>query len=746
MTDDKPFLMGAHAGEFIPADDGNLMNFTIPKAQAKCNFARHTTARPNLRWVGLICLLALWFVSLRPLHAQGDLSQPHYYLVPATSTTIRLHTHTADMELGYDGAALVASVNALYRLQNTGAQPVSLTLNLVADIATENATSSPTAADALPVRLPDNLVVLVNQQPLPITQADDGSPATQVQVQAPAGATLDVRLSYALDLGDGPLAGLAYSPRPLRQWPGEPSLRVSMATIEASPSESWLGIQPEGWSYAPGANTTPRIRWLYDAPLPTQAFRFHFVHPGAWRALVEATAAATPGAPVSEFLRLGRLYGALHDAALDEAQRDRFYAQAVAAFTAGLDAATTSSAPSEAVATLHAELAARYRTRSVSAAGAVDRVYMDLLAAEAEQALAGLPVGDPQRSELLQWQVEGLTLQLNDARDRRDWPAAFAALEQLATLPPDAVDASTLRETQRALTVQQALQLLEEGDSEAAMHLVGAQVGDLDLMPPTNARPIFATWQVTVTIAPTQMNLVFAVRAASGREEDALSALTTLAQTWQTAREAGPTPVVTGPMLASQGHEDDVLLMTLSLPPNTGAAALARITPPGADWALARTLLAQLAPRIERETQLLSQQIVVAQPLDLRSTREQWLSVAATLEQQAGQFEAQSPNINLAVVDALAAESALLTRIRAANYRAAALTWRTLARNSLVAVQLSAGAGVPPVTRTWVATPETELQVLTLTADVVSLGRLVAVVAMALAGLFLLAGALWWLL
>jgi hypothetical protein len=649
-------------------------------------------------------------------------------LTPAASTAIRLHTHTADIDLAYDGAALIAAVDALYRLQNKGSEPAALTLKLVSD-----------PANAAPP--PDNLVVLVNDEPLIVTLADDGSAVVPVQVAADS--TLDVRLNYAVTLGDGPLAVLRYRTAALAAWPGEPSLRVSIAALAAAPEASWLGIAPEGWNYAPGAGSDPRIRWLYDAQLPDEVFRFTFIHPATWQLLTQATNEATTGAPTVNYLRLADLLRGLVTAADDEKLRERFFAQAVAAYAAGLENATAISAPPAESAALHAGLAALYRTRSVGAGGAIDRAYMALMASEADQALAALPADAPERNELLQWQVEGLTLQLNDARDRRDWPAAFATLEQLAALPPSVVNVDTLADTRRALTVQQALQLLEEGDNQAAMQLAGAQVTSADLLPPANARPLFATWQVTATIAPAGVGLVFTIQPVTGREQEAQSALESLVKSWESTDRGEQFTFTLQP---AEETAKGAVRLALTLPASGGAANLARVIPPGADWALVRTLLAQLAPNIERHAQLLYEQIRLSQPLDLRSTHEQWTGMAATLEQQAAESEAQSPQMSLAAADTDSAETALVARIKAANLRAAATAWRMLARNSLVAVQLSAGAGAPPVTRVWLATPETPLQTLQLEADVVSLSRLLVMIAAGFAGLFLAAGALWWLL
>jgi hypothetical protein len=698
---------------------------TIPKAFRKCNFFGRTIRRkPPLGLIWLLLPLVAALLSSQPLLAQEQPATA-YFLVPGAPTTVKLHTHTADFTLGYDGDALILAVDALYRLQNSGTEPTSATFQVVAEPANDAQ------------NLPPNLVVLVAAQPLALTVATGQNQTGQVQL--PADGTLDVRLNYSITLGDEPLAALVYTAAPLDQWPGQPSLRVSIAAPEAISSASRLLIQPAGWNYAPDETGAPRIRWLYDPPLPEEPFQFSFIHPATWQSIQAASAAATPGAAPAAFLQLGQFYEELYAAAAAPL-RDRFYAQAVAAYSAGLDGVDASAAPTPEVAALHARLAQLYRSRSVGADGAVERTYQALMAAEADLALAGLPADDPQRAELLQWQVEGLTLQLNDARDRRDWPGAFAVLERLATLPPGAVDEATLTETRRALIIQQALELLEEGDNDAAMQLAGGQVGAAELLPPANARPLFATWQVTATLSPARLGLVLTVQPTPGRAQEAQTALATLVQSWDHADQANEFTIVLEPA----GTEPEAALqVSLTMPPGSGAAALARVTPPGADWALVRTLLAQLAPRIEQTPGVLNQQIRISQPLDLRSTYEQWTGVAATLDQQAEQFEAQSPNLNLADAETVVAETALVNRIKAANYRAGALAWRTLARNSLVAVQLSAGVGMPPVTRVWLATPETPLQTLTLEADLLSVGRLLVLAGVVLGAVFLLAGALW---
>src|SRR5262245_17570162 len=108
---------------------------TIPKADRKCNFPGRWAQQGGVML--LVCLFAL-LALVRPISAQEQQAEgpAQYFLTPATSTAIRLHTHTADIDLAYDGAALIAAVDALYRLQNNASEPVAVTLKLVSDPAT----------------------------------------------------------------------------------------------------------------------------------------------------------------------------------------------------------------------------------------------------------------------------------------------------------------------------------------------------------------------------------------------------------------------------------------------------------------------------------------------------------------------------------------------------------------------------------------------------------------------------------
>jgi hypothetical protein len=630
---------------------------------------------------------------------------------------------------------LIASLDALYRLQNDGNDSANLTLQLSAD---------PAGAAGAP---PQNLVLTVGEQPVafgaPSGPSADGTLSTQVTVGA--GATLDLRLSYAFALEEKPLATLRYTVAPLRAWAGQPSLRVSIGIPPALSAESWLQTTPDGWSFSPDEGQIPRIRWLYDDLSADAPFLFQFIHPATWQPLAAAEQAATPGAPVSTYVTVAETYRQLYDVATAPAMGERFYAQALAAYSRAIENATATGAPASEQAALQAGLAALYRVRAVNREGDINRTYADLMTQAANLALAGLPAEDARRQEILQWQVEGLTMQLNESRNERDWPLAFAVLDQLASLPPEAVDPETLAETRRSLTVQQALELLEQGDTAAATQLAGDKITNSEVLPPSNARPLFTAWQITVTIEIAGTNLVAHIAPAVDRRAEARTALDDLVALWAGVGRSDVYRV--GVQELAAGDQGAPLLrLTLNMPAGASGAPLARVMPMGADWILLRTLVAQLGPRVEQQAHWLQQQVTLSQPLDLHSAGEQWQAVAATLEQQAAEFEAQTPHLNLVAADATSAENILQIRIKSANYRKAAMEWRTLARYSLVAAQLAAGGGVQTVTRTWLATPETPLQLLELQAQVMSLSRLLITAICSFAGLFVLAGVLWWLL
>ncbi len=187
-----------------------------------------------------------------------------------------------------------------------------------------------------------------------------------------------------------------------------------------------------------------------------------------------------------------------------------------------------------------------------------------------------------------------------------------------------------------------------------------------------------------------------------------------------------------------------LLHLRLRVPAGTTGVALAEALPGTADWALLRSLLSQLAPKLDSTSAGLRQQVHVSQPIDLRSAGQQWGAMAQNLAREADTLEAQASST--AQGEASTMTASLQARIRAANYRQAAQAWRNLARDSFVELSLAASGSLGNNARTWLVTVDSPAQMLDVQVDSLNSGR----VALALGGvgllLLALAGLLWRLL
>lgn len=661
----------------------------------------------------------------------GDGNVHHLLILPVESTAIILQTHIATFQLNYENDVLNLKVDALYRLKNPDHTPIIMMLKITA------------GTPITQTLLPEAVGLLAADQPLALSPA--GALGYTTQVQIAGDSAVELHLNYAVNLDQVVLPTIVYPVNLLEQWPVDRqngiSLRIDILPAPAISPASWLPPAPTEWAYTqPADGELSGIKWLYDARFPDQPIQFQFIHPARWQELQAAQQAATPGAPVANFMHLGDLYRQLYTASpvtSDTMTKERFYAQALAAYTAGLE----SAGAAQDQAALHAGLALLYRQRAMDVRADSQGEYASLMSQEANLALQGLPAADPQRQALLQWQSEGLTAQLEAARSRRNWGEALGIVDELAKLPPEIGAAMGLTETRHTLTVQQALQFLEQDNHAAAVALAGVEISDPALLPPIASRTLFASWQVTTTMTPEATRLDVMGLPLADRQVQAQTALQGLINLWKSNETSGSANTFE---LESNAAASGPLHLVITLPATASGAALAHAVPQSSDWALLRVLLAQLEPHIERESQLLRQRISMTQPLDLRTAGDQWAAMAATLEREATQLEAQSAAIDPA--DAKNAESALRLRIQSANYRTGAQEWHNLMRNSWVAATLTAPIGLQTVSRSWMATTSTPAQQLSLQAEALGVGRFVVVLVVVLFGILLLAGTLWWLL
>ena len=681
--------------------------------------------------LGLLFLTAAQVRAAPPTQGVPGAS-PQLYLLPqdASAADVVLETHIATIRILPTGDGAV--VDAQYSLRNPTDEAVSVPIRLLPG-------GDRSLGPAQAVSLTDD------GEALALTPDDDGYTGV---ISLAADGRLSLRLVYQVDLGDGPLVAVRYAPAVLNAWPGNISLRVELLLPDAIPPESWVQVMPSTWRYSlvEEADVTG-IHWLYDFSAPDTPFRFQFVIPDMWAGIVTAEAAATGNASVTDSLRLGDLYRSLARTANDAAVRARFHAQAVAAYQAGLASAGWGLAAPQDKAAIFLGLADLYRSQLVDAEA--QPAYAELLVDAATQALTLLPSGDAHRHEVTLWQADGLHLLLNNALARRDWPAAIVYLDRLTALPSDLVDPTQLAEERDAILIQQALQLMEQGNREAALAVAGDQIAADALVPPAEAASLFVGWQITVTAAPDAVQMVIVGLTTPDRAEAATAALQQVVATWQTgiAGDAGGMSVTLDP--ATPDPAGGIRVM-LDFDTAANGFLLAHLLPPRPDYALLRSLLTQLAPTVERRRALFWQEIVQRQPLDLAGAVAEWTAIAAGLEQQAAAFDAQGGN--LASADPATAEAALAAAIQAVNYRTAATDWRRLARQSWLQFTfrvddpLFAQLRDEPPSRAWTITADSPSQTLVFQTQVLDLTRVLAASAATLAGLITLSAALWGLL
>jgi hypothetical protein len=659
-------------------------------------------------------------------------------LTPVTSAGISLHTHTVDISLTpSDSLVLNVAMSAVYRLHNDGSEAATITLRV-------------------PQVGSGTLALAADGVPLAPSSQEDGTLTVAVLVEPDQPVVLTLDFSDVII--DRRLPQLRYLSAELNQWLGQVSMRLDIRPAANMPPASWLRVLPEDWAYAPpGVSPDPAVRWLYDGS-PPDAFVFEALHPSVWQQIQTAEQAASPGAAAGAFAQLGDLYATLAQGAAAEgnaAVAERFYSQAVAAYSSGIRQAEAAGAAPE-LGSLHGGLAALYRSRVVGADGASNPVYAELMTAQASSALGTLAADDTRRAELERWQAEGLRLLLTDARRRGDVTVALALIDRLALSSAGAGAAGFLAEERKALVVQQALELLERGDRSAAFALAGDAIADPALQPPADLRSLFAAWAATASMSEGGISLDVTAWPNPDRVEDATTALNGIVQSWgdsEATRGAGA-ELEAGPQASEaatealdervNGQQANALHLRLRLPAGATGVALAETLPGSADWVLLRSLLAQLGPKLDSSVDGLRQQVHVSQPVDLRSAGQQWAAMAQNLDDQAAAFEAQASST--AQGEASTMDASLDARIRAANYRHAAEAWRNLARDSYVELSLAASGSLGNNARTWLVTVNSPPQMLDVQVDSLNTGR----VALALGGLGLVllavAGLLWRLL
>ncbi len=674
----------------------------------------------------------LWFLLLAvplllPLATPTQAAQPrsedpglaHVFLLPADDAQVRLLTHTVDifLEVTEDGRA-VLQVEARYRLHNPDREPRDVVLDVVARVDPESPGSS----------LPVDLTVASEDGPThPLTIGPDGTPQATIRLEGDERRMVLVR--YTLPLPDDELVTVRYPMAVLESWPTAPnSWRVSIYLPEPPreilPNESWLRLSPTDWRY-----DGRQIYWMSEAAIPHDPFLFQAVHPRTWQEVTRLRAVLQAEPSLDAAQRLAEHYQRLYThPALDPSARERFYAQALAAYSDALTLAEELDIQGLPRAELHRARAELYRRRAVTPAGQVDEAYLDLMLAEVEAALETLPPGEPAlQAELGRWQAEALRLKLAQARNRQDWATALALLAQMEALPPGLVDPKWLETARQDAVLQQALLLLERGDLQASLALAGPLISTQELVP-LEARALFAPWQATLEVAPEQTRLALTTAILPGREAEAAQLLERLQQAWQ---------AISTPQLPTLSRDGDRVRIELTTTRLRQRLDLAQAIPPSAHWALLRTLLVQSDPRVERETRGIWRRTRLALEVDLRPVADQWNALAQRLEQEADQAEAATQNTP-------EPGEQLRLRLQALYRRQEASRWQRLAQESQAQITLLPDPDAP--SRTWILGPEDGTRTLDHQVEQAHTPQLVLLALGLMAAVGIVAGILWLLL
>lgn len=739
-------------------DTGNLVTGNRTAADSP----PHSRTRLRLVWRWLLALLFL--LGMLPIAQPAQASDlgapaaqvvagasPQRYLLPLDPATsnVALETHIANLRVVDDANGPYVVVDATYRLRNPADTAVNLPLRIFAG-------GDPSLE---PIQ---GLSLTQGDQPMVLSVNPDGFVVSDVNIEAEGRVTLNLR--YQTPLGSGGLAILRYAPSILNQWTGNVSLRVEMVVPESIPPESWVQTTPDEWEYDFIADGTVNgLRWLYDFTIPETPFRLQFISPTTWNRLRALEGSIGVNSAAGEFLQLGNLYADLMRLANNSEVRERFYAQAVAAYTGGLSSAAFALASAQEKAALYIGLGDLYRRRLIEANAAEQTVYAELLVDAADKALTQLPPDHARRTELAQWQADGLQILLNQARTQRDWPRALQLLDRLEQLPGSPVSPDRIAEERSTILVQQALVLMEQGNREAALAVAGDQISAAELTPPVEAATLFTGWHVTVTVemvgSEQVMRLITTGLTTPDRWDEARTALNQVVELWRQGTSTTGAAATADYDFAvvdvpATPTTPPGVQLTIDFPPAANGFLLARLLPPRADYALLQSLLTQLAPTAQRENGLIWQQIIMRQPIDLAPAVNQWEAIAVGLEEQAAAFDSQSSAITNANTDANAddAAAALQARVQAVNYRTAAAAWRRLARQSRLHFSFAVDDplyarlhGEAP-SRAWYITAESPSQSFVYQVQVLNLSRLLPALILAAIVLFGITSLLWGLL
>ena len=647
----------------------------------------------------------------------------HLFLLPVLDSSLILLTHTLDARVA-TGNPFILQIEAAYRLHNDESEALTATL-LVAQSASAAAAGRP---------LPQNIALTLDGQPLAL-QSAGATVGQSVQVEFDADARRRLVLRYDLPLSASQTIDFHYPIPQLLAWPTDingwrVTIDFGAAQQWLTPSDSWLQIGPRGWEMRGG-----RLQWLREERQPTADILFQSLHPLRIQEIQAARNQIRASNEPESLQWLGDLYAQLYQAPnVSATTRERFYDQALAAYTQALRLGQERGRQETALAAVRYQLAALYRMRAIAADGSVDSAYVALMVAEAELALPALPQG-PTRLELQNWVAQGLRQQLRSARLQENWPQALLLTDRLAKLPADVVDPASLETERRTLILHEVLQQLQDGNEEAAVALVGEEILAGELLPRPEYRALFANWQITVTLNQDFVSINLLARPIAQRRADSGNALNSLLNSWSSAG-------VDDAILTEDASGFHIELDRLDA---RKRRLLVEGTPQQPDWALLRTVFLTAEQKTQQETRLLWRRTTKTIDVDFRPVGDQWHTMAATLEREAtaAADEAAGENIRN---PAEAAAQEIRNSLREARHRMEAGHWRRLVTDSTVQVVIGDSSDTASPQRVWLVGMTDAPQRLSAHVESISAVRLWLAVALGIMLTSLFAGVLWLLL
>ncbi|MEM7124942.1 MAG: hypothetical protein AAF702_01360 [Chloroflexota bacterium] len=642
------------------------------------------------------------------------------------------------------------SVEALYRIKNERKDEQTVRLTLSPLSSRENSLGN---------AKPQNLTLLLNEQPISLLSANETTFYIDLTFQPED--QHELRLIYQVPIGHSKVITIYYPLAWLALWRDNVSIRVNIAPDSQIPVQSWILTEPEGWSYALSSNVSqPDLKWLYDGILPETPILFQFIHPVVWRTQQQLQEAIRITPSAARYLSLGQLYEGLYldlsspSTVLDEAllinnktTAELFYQQSIAAYTKGIQAAEQTGADAASQGRLRAELAKLYRNKIVSD-HKVDIHYAELTVQEAAKALALFSSENTQWAELHQWQVEGLYILLQSAREEQDWSRSLSILDELNQIGSQArnqpenplLAPERLDEIRRNITAQKSLDLLVAGNQQSAMALGGSQIQDAEVQPSIEEQSLFSSWHMTLTVNVQQMTLAIRTITPLLQQETAREQWGKVLQSWQ-VNEWVDSDQAYREALGSDGLVFETFMV---IPSDAERASLMATVPDNPNWAYLREVFKQAEPDIERLDEMLSQSSVLGMELDFRPVGDLWNVMAARLQRQSIQ-NAVNEGIDSGT-NGTNANMELTTRLRSITYANHAKRWQELAQRSWLIVEMEATAAGRSVERTWVTTTNTPSQLLEIKASSFVPLRITILFVLLIGLLTIVSGFLWWLL